>query len=245
MVAFQFIPLSRGETIFSQYNLSFSINFNPLPSHEGRRTSGNGKPENHHISIHSPLTRGDWSRSTYDTAYHISIHSPLTRGDETHYWVERKAGILQSTPLSRGETLIRPASTPPAVFFNPLPSHEGRPLYPSNPSFTLFFNPLPSHEGRRRSGQYGGNLGNLQSTPLSRGETVIPCPVEYQCLLFNPLPSHEGRRHSPVCCRYSEYFFNPLPSHEGRLSKSSRIGSILTLQSTPLSRGETFFAPLS
>ena len=150
MVAFQFIPLSRGETIFSQYNLSFSINFNPLPSHEGRRTSGNGKPENHHISIHSPLTRGDWSRSTYDTAYHISIHSPLTRGDETHYWVERKAGILQSTPLSRGETLIRPASTPPAVFFNPLPSHEGR---------------------LSKSSRIGSIL-TLQSTPLSRGETA-------------------------------------------------------------------------
>ena len=37
----------------------------------------------------------------------------------------------------------------------------------------------------------------FQSTPLTRGETIANIPVVRACIHFNPLPSHEGRQHKP------------------------------------------------
>ena len=55
--------------------------FNPLPSHEGRRVIRAWQSNSCDISIHSPLTRGDYTDPNIATAGDISIHSPLTRGD--------------------------------------------------------------------------------------------------------------------------------------------------------------------
>ncbi len=58
---FQSTPLSRGETTWLFRYSPSNRNFNPLPSHEGRRAGYlPGRPV-YNISIHSPLTRGDGS----------------------------------------------------------------------------------------------------------------------------------------------------------------------------------------
>ena len=40
-----------------------------------------------------------------------------------------------------------------AMYFNPLPSHEGRPNGEEGNAENCHFNPLPSHEGRRDAQQ--------------------------------------------------------------------------------------------
>ena len=80
-------------------------NFNPLPSHEGRRNPSPNVPLHRPISIHSPHMRGDDLALYMAYTGEISIHSPHTRGDERG----RRAALWHS-------------------HFNPLPSHEGRPI---------------------------------------------------------------------------------------------------------------------
>ena len=96
----------------------------------------------------------------------------------------------------------------------------------------------PLTRGDRSRRTSSSSIAIFQSTPLSRGETILcdlfrrsinisihspltrgdnsapslQLDIEY----FNPLPSHEGRRSGAR--PYPEAFpnFNPLPSHEGR-----------------------------
>ena len=123
----------------------------------------------------APLTRGETigGRSLAVLAG-ISIHSPHTRGDD-----------LAVRDLQRG------------FDFNPLPSHEGRlaarcvlrvdargiSIHSPHARGDLrkavltmlqrHFNPLPSHEGRRNQMQQGFCAIQFQSTPLTRGETLV------------------------------------------------------------------------
>ena len=59
------------------------FDFNPLPSHEGRR-AGNVPEENKIVFQSTPLMRGETSSSSVVavTSPSISIHSPHTRGDQ-------------------------------------------------------------------------------------------------------------------------------------------------------------------
>ena len=112
----------------------------------------------------------DLTLQVYSHITLISIHSPRMRGDAAR---DKQPCICE--------------------YFNPLPSHEGRPALAARRCGCSYFNPLPSHEGR-------------PSSPQRRKATQD----------FNPLPSHEGRR---LQRRDVDLFadFNPLPSHEGRL----------------------------
>ena len=78
---FQSTPLSRGETL---HNLAVPLQleyFNPLPSHEGRRYP-HSIPPCFLIFQSTPLSRGETHLYIhYLLPIHISIHSPLTRGD--------------------------------------------------------------------------------------------------------------------------------------------------------------------
>ena len=77
-------------------------------------------------------------------------YAPLSRG-ETQISVSKalELAAFQSTPLSRGETAKNRIRFWLLVDFNPLPSHEGRPVAMPAPY----------------------QLQQFQSTPLSRGET--------------------------------------------------------------------------
>ena len=126
------------------------IDFNPLPSCEGRpeefdqyhfelrgfqstplmrgETGWLVNPcFDSKISIHSPHARGDNKQLTNSGLFFISIHSPHARGD------------YDKCSYSRGE---------------------------------LYFNPLPSCEGRHVCKMQECCKSKFQSTPLMRGETL-------------------------------------------------------------------------
>ena len=100
---FQSTPLMRGETICWRRREPFHINFNPLPSCEGRPASC-VVASRRAISIHSPHARGDASVWNELPRLFISIHSPHARGDASSTPKSTK-DKFQSTPLTRGETL--------------------------------------------------------------------------------------------------------------------------------------------
>ena len=122
---FQSTPLTRGETAVahirghfhhisihsphtrgdkpSRISGAMRSDFNPLPSHEGRRGKSMTYKQWYQISIHSPHTRGDRVSPEHRFKLRISIHSPHTRGDPG-YFGAAQTGEFQSTPLTRGET---------------------------------------------------------------------------------------------------------------------------------------------
>ena len=151
MEVFQSAPLTRGETIGGR---SLAV------------LAG--------ISIHSPHTRGD-DLAVRDLqrgfdfnplpshegrlaarcvlrvdARGISIHSPHARGDLLRLDADVAVGMSIHSPHARGD--LRKA------VLTMLQRH---------------FNPLPSHEGRRNQMQQGFCAIQFQSTPLTRGETLV------------------------------------------------------------------------
>ena len=216
---FQSTPLIRGETCRGWCEAAECINFNPLPSCEGRprASAPQSKPANF-----NPLPSHEGR--PYPTGKYFRSHR------------------FQSTPLTRGETLTARLQPSWKNNFNPLPSHEGRlepRRYHRQP---LYFNPLPSHEGRPVPVDKSFPTCVFQSTPLTRGETN-GC---YKGLMFRLISIHSPHTrgdqqwvcdevdfgisiHSPHTrgdvsvehLRAAIGNFNPLPSHEGRLGLST------------------------
>ena len=150
--------------------IPLGLNFNPLPSYEGRR-AGATAPHHAHQFQSTPLIRGETRHpAPPHRQQRISIHSPHTRGDSP--------AIISAR--------VRP-------HFNPLPSYEGRHCWPPTPCHQRNFNPLPSYEGRRKLANMSQAQAAFQSTPLIRGETVALRVCVNAEPDFNPLPSYEGR----------------------------------------------------
>ena len=128
--------------------------------------------------------------------------TPLTRVETQNEGTAAGRGEpFQSTPLTRGETsVILPFAH--VQYFNPLPSHEGRPCSFTSSSFRHHFNPLPSHEGRLQAFLDSTATPIFQSTPLTRGETLVVLACGSHPSDFNPLPSHEGRLVAEVNKRF-------------------------------------------
>ena len=188
-------------------------NFNPLPSHEGRRglhsrhlgplgfqstplSRGETDLKIRRLGVFvfqsTPLSRGETTvRHVGWTWNTISIHSPLTRGDVKETEEEIRRIISIHSPLTRGDGEVRSFEE---LFtdFNPLPSHEGRQLIARIRSFEPSFQSTPLSRGETGYEKRLIELRLFQSTPLSRGETRFP-PAFCLWPHFNPLPSHEGR----------------------------------------------------
>ena len=167
-------------------------NFNPLPSYEGRRpclahkilcTKFQSTPLirgettlNHHwrraqqISIHSPHTRGDASARRQAAGAPISIHSPHTRGDECEGFPAPETSISIHSPHTRGDT-TRLHHHGSGLYFNPLPSYEGRPTQTGE----ALSDRISIHSPHTRGDGHARGLLCLQAN-------------------FNPLPSYEGRQ---------------------------------------------------
>ena len=172
LLAFQSTPLTRGETGRS-HAMHRGTNFNPLPSHEGRRLLPERPTGDYTISIHSPHTRGD-ARPTHTAQDAKFDFNPLPshegrpkrqKGKKTMIdfnplpshegrritagRVSRIRTISIHSPHTRGDQI---SSTRWRIwpYFNPLPSHEGRLHVPHGVRGRAYFNPLPSHEGRPR-----------------------------------------------------------------------------------------------
>ena len=151
-------------------------------------------------------------KTSFDNTFQST---PLTRGETLKRRLTLAGFIFQSTPLTRGETSAEAMQPRSSVYFNPLPSHEGRPTRFLLVSPQNNFNPLPSHEGRRATLGLPQDCHNISiHSPHTRGDQ----PRKRRSAdgqHFNPLPSHEGRRSLRACVLHRENF-NPLPSHEGR-----------------------------
>ena len=82
-------------------------NFNPLPSHEGRHNQHICRRRGLHISIRSPLTRGDRASALF--VVHSDNFNPLPshEGRLFQNFVCFVPVRFQSAPLSRGETAYR------------------------------------------------------------------------------------------------------------------------------------------
>ena len=121
-----FNPLPSHEgRLNAARKVSAKVNFNPLPSYEGRQWRLWREEPTTEISIHSPHTRGDVLHWSWQRVSQISIHSPHTRGDGAKNYATMAATISIHSPHTRGDRPSAPEA-PPANYFNPLPSHEGR-----------------------------------------------------------------------------------------------------------------------
>ena len=145
--------------------------FNPLPSHEGRQVPQSSKPLT--CSFQStPLTRGETLRAALRLVLVLVFQStPLTRGEtrrkEHTRWNSR---ISIHSPHTRGDNSTASGCLPPP-HFNPLPSHEGRRITVVYYIQTKDFNPLPSHEGRRRCGSSQARTACISiHSPHTRGD---------------------------------------------------------------------------
>ena len=167
------------------------------------------------LSICSPLTRGDHRHRLHLCRDPISIHSPLTRGDFRRKVVGARFFISIHSPLTRGDYNILPL-TNPAIHFNPLPSHEGRPCPDAMPAASIAFQSTPLSRGETYQMMSRQSWDHLfQSTPLSRGET----------------PSKEGNDRRDL--------FQSTPLSRGETADHMGMATPEQFQSTPLSRGET------
>ena len=214
------------------------LDFNPLPSHEGRQGSSDGALVKAKISIRSPLTRGDQGvcRRQEDGTDFNPL--PSHEGRLASASTRATSALFQSAPLSRGETR-RGAwrrSYHRISIRSPLTRGDG--CKPCRRAASSHFNPLPSHEGRQQVDiKMTCNYISIRS-PLTRGDPrrVNACTLELAISIRSPLTRGDRRRTRK---HDAQDDFNPLPSHEGRQFHGLFIEMKRTFQSAPLSRGET------
>ena len=124
----------------------------------------------------------------------------------------------------------------PEPNFNPLPSHEGRPLLLRNLRLRRLFQSTPLTRGETVpvSGLHRSQPISIHS-PHTRGDDSTGktgCIYQH----FNPLPSYEGRRLHPLA-RSSLSHFNPLPSYEGRHTSRGFFASVKNFNPLPSYEG--------
>ncbi len=172
-----------------------TYNFNPLPPHGGRLCGSSldscsrlfqSTPSawretlrsfcrlaHWNISIHSLRMEGDTHQKSDRKERDISIHSLRMEGDKNFLSMTSCNCIFQSTPSAWRETQERCQIVFPAMDFNPLPPHGGRPFPSMVVIYNGYFNPLPPHGGRHDNKTNISPLYNLfQSTPSAWRETL-------------------------------------------------------------------------
>ena len=118
-------PHARGDPRAPRPFWGLHVDFNPLPSCEGRRFDGNDSPATM-IFQSTPLMRGEtWFPLITQTQPGISIHSPHARGDRPLCRQWNILIISIHSPHARGD-FRRLLFFTWWQDFNPLPSCEGR-----------------------------------------------------------------------------------------------------------------------
>ena len=167
------LPSHEGRRSFKS-TLQGYIHFNPLPSHEGRPETLLARMRAILISIHSPRMRGDLDVIPTKRRGGISIHSPRMRGDGRRATLRHGQGVISiHSPRMRGDA--RTAEVHPRER-------------------------ISIHSPRMR--------GDLRTVLNDRIEHIS---------IHSPRMRGDG---SAGAQRGSARHFNPLPSHEGRLSLS-------------------------
>jgi hypothetical protein len=214
--------------------------FNPRPTRVGRPTAttaccivsplqstphSRGATFSYHLlvvsfrtpSIHAPLAWGD-SGGQRIAGRRISFNPRPTRVGRLFIGRPGFHQLLPSihAPLAWGDAHTGNAVRRPETF-NPRPTRVGRPKSRGRKAPPIIsFNPRPTRVGRRPGGHDITVLCHLQSTPHSRGATIVTKVVVT-----------------------SGKAFNPRPTRVGRLNVLSNLIGFIVLQSTPHSRGAT------
>ena len=141
-------PHARGDARHKNALVN-QLNFNPLPSCEGR-LSYKCDLSTFHVFQSTPLMRGETAQRSFEQDFgKISIHSPHARGDPSPDNHQANHVISIHSPHARGDRNDHQGHFQHA-YFNPLPSCEGRPACRLRQRLRVcYFNPLPSCEGRQ------------------------------------------------------------------------------------------------
>ena len=241
---FQSTPPSRGgDTPLIHKNQPFPLFQSTPPSRGATWQDPTADGPDGSISIHAPLTGGDFGQVGAALVIGISIHAPLTGGDLDLSTVFAYSVVFQSTPPSRGATFDWSdgyieqifQSTPPSrgatgsgyspvqrrgiSIHAPLTGGDG-PHHASIGDYIIFQSTPPS---RGATHGFWGALkrGNVfQSTPPSRGATRRETPGRghYQISIHAPLTGGDGDN---VAGGRKLIHFNPRPPHGGRRPRFS------------------------
>ena len=195
-------PLTR-EDHCSIILTTFLLSFNPLPSHEGRHPAVLAAADGWAFQSTS-LSRGKTLfASQGGNTMDLSIHFPLTREDVCGFDIYSYYMSFQSTSLSRGKTtdfcsIGRRCGL--SIHF-PLTREDLPVFYSHKPSNA--FNPLPSHEGRPMRFCRFLIASVFQSTSLSRGKTVIRAD-DTEIAVFQSTSLSRGKTETLVLLRHSK-----------------------------------------
>ncbi len=123
------LPSCEGRPCCEDHVATAIRHFNPLPSCEGRpRYKSVCSRRLLHYFNPLPSCEGRrFASVVIDVMIYAFQSTPLMRG-ETSMSIDELVNVelFQSTPLMRGETMSSMCVSPPARYFNPLPSCEGR-----------------------------------------------------------------------------------------------------------------------
>ena len=135
-------------------------------------TSPDAQPEGASTFQSTPLMRGETLCGAFlCSSVQISIHSPHARGDKFSRLTLYSLSISIHSPHARGDDDCRVWACG-CLYFNPLPSCEGRPEDKNTGLRAIAFQSTPLMRGETRiSFCHCWNTSRFQSTPLMRGET--------------------------------------------------------------------------
>ena len=122
--------------------------FNPLPPHGGRLYEVSADWLIGTFQSTPSAWRETHTKKSDRKERDISIHSLRMEGDKNFLSMTSCNCIFQSTPSAWRETQERCQIVFPAMDFNPLPPHGGRPFPSMVVIYNGYFNPLPPHGGR-------------------------------------------------------------------------------------------------
>ncbi len=195
--AFQSTPLMRGETIAPVLLPVVLVNFNPLPSCEGRHRVG-GELVAASPFQSTPLMRGETPGMRLDGHQQPFQSTPLMRGETFFAKMGQTPESFQSTPLMRGETAAREVDV--IRLDISIHSPHARGDYPTMMSGRTYNISIHSPHARgdtvRRA--LAVLVDKFQSTPLMRGETS-PAMLRLVAALFQSTPLMRAEtRHRPT-----------------------------------------------
>ena len=169
---------------------------------------------------------------------------------------------FQSTPLHGERRMDGITSIASQFYFNPRPHTGSDDITPYTPLlFVVDFNPRPPHGERQRPRSLSGSWTKFQSTPPTRGATVLglcqrdhflisihaphtgsdmrPLSDSIGAAYFNPRPPHGERQALIRQTLDLVCHFNPRPPHGERRDKTQLAIQPKEFQSTPPTRGAT------
>ena len=183
----------RGETVDGSQKRVLLHDFNPLPSCEGRRGAGAGQRDHQNFN---PLPSREGRRDDRKSILDIINFNPLPscEGRPHGRFKTIADNPFQSTPLTRGETRIKKHEHRDQCISIHSPHARGDSVDAKEHVLRLSISIHSPHaRGDPPCGRVPTGAKQFQSTPLMRGETMLPPCWMSIPLHFNPLPSCEGR----------------------------------------------------